>query len=64
METVNEFTPGTGFLGCCLNCCRKLGEPHYENCEFVTGEDKLRHGGILGATLAQVRAISATEPHT
>lgn len=56
MIIVDEHTPGTGFLGGCLNCGKPIGEAHYDNCEFVTGEDKLIHGGMLGATLAQVRA--------
>jgi hypothetical protein len=53
---VDESIPGTGFLGCCLNCSQIVGKPHLERCEFVTGEDDpRRHGGILGASLEQVR---------
>lgn len=56
---VDENTPGTAFLGHCLNCSRKLGEQHHDRCEFVTGEDDpRRHGGLLGARLSQLEDLS------
>lgn len=56
---VDECTPGTGFLGCCLNCSQAVGTPHLKGCEFLTGEDDpWRHGGLLGASREDVAALN------
>jgi hypothetical protein len=56
---VDKNTPGTAFLGCCLNCSRPLGEHHHERCEFMTGEDDMRrHGGLLGARAADLNCAA------
>jgi len=53
---VDENTPGTGFLVCCLNCSQRIGFLHLRGCEFMTGEyDPRRFRGILHETAAQVR---------
>lgn len=59
-QTVDECTPGTAFLGCCLNCSQPIGQPHLKGCEFTTGEDDpRRHGGLLGACVKDVEAKKA-----
>lgn len=61
-KIVDERVPGTGFLGCCLNCSQTIGNPHLKGCEFVTGEEDMgRHGGLLGASMAQRRLRAPNE---